>query len=261
MAKQMLNDGSVRLSEGLVLVLSCVVLCIGIERAHAATIDIILNPRPQYAENSCRSYALALAIAAVPKTPLPLANVGELRSAEQDLQSRLQATASKMTAEERLRNPKAIAYEAGSHQVWKRAVEEMSSKQLTVEVEYLQSPEAVLNRVAQLTGNGAAEKLGAVFSAAIVKIPVMTSVKRIARTNYKPSHIVTAYGVANMPGEKRALAVLNPAVKVAGKNRIACRLDDVRTDEVWSANVSLEPDFELTRFPDGFVVMWVRRRS
>jgi hypothetical protein len=220
---------------------------------HAQGPDINFVGRPQFAANSCRSYALVLALGTLPNSPFPISTAQELRNAERDLQARLESTSKKMT-------PPSTA---SSHEVWKRAVEEMTSGQVDVVIEYVPSVEQYYSRVEDLTGVRNAEKFSALFSSIVVKTPVLTSVTKIGDDTYNPSHIISVYGVSSAPNgvpKARSLAVLNPAVKVRDAQKISCDIDDVPNDERWSAVVSLEPRYSLTRFPGGYLVMWLRKK-
>ena len=215
----------------------------------SAQVNVLLNPRPQYASNSCRAYALALAAGTLPGTPIPIGTVAELRAAEKDLQTRLESVAKRSGP----------GQTAGSHEVWQKAIGEMTSGQLEAVVEYAKDLATFTKRILDITGNGAADKLGAVFSSLLVKTPVLTSVTKIAKSSYTSGHIIAVYGTGSGNGHK-PLAVLNPAVKVANTNRLACQIDDVPNDEKWSAIVSIEPEYELKRFRQGYLVMSIRRK-
>jgi hypothetical protein len=137
----------------------------------------------------------------------------------------------------------------------------MTSGKLQAVIEYKTTIEGFYGRLEELTGNAHAEQLGAVFASTAVKTSVMASVKSIGSQQYNPSHIVTAFGVASSnprASTLRSLAILNPAVKVQNSRRNICDLDGVKNDERWSAEVSLEPVYELTRFPEGYLIMWIR---
>jgi hypothetical protein len=219
----------------------------------AAGLEFIFFPRPQFASNSCRSYALALAVGSLANTPFPVDTLQQLRAAEKDMQARLEATAQQMGG----------GLTPGSHEVWKRAVQEMTSGKVEAVVEYRPTIESYYTRIEELTGNPHAEQLGAVFAASLVRVPVMTSVKSIGSATYNPSHIVTVYGMASAnvrSSAPRALAILNPAVKLREAHKNICDIDGVKNDERWSAEVSLEPVFELTKLPQGFLIMWLRMK-
>jgi hypothetical protein len=221
----------------------------------AAGIDITFVPRPQYAKNSCRSYALVLAAGTMPETPVPVTNVQELRAAEKDMEARLKSTAQAMSNSTRI-------FGAGDHEVWKRAVSEMTSGSLELVIESKPTMESFYRRVEELTGITNAEQWGALFSSTIVKTPVMTSVLKIGGNRYETGHIVTVYGLSSSTGptsQIRSLAVLNPAVKLPGGQRNICDIDGVKNDERWSAVVSLENAYELKPFSNAFMVMWLRR--
>lgn len=55
--------------------------------------------------------------------------------------------------------------------------------------------------------------------------------------------------------------MLNPAVKVADKTKLACEMDDVANDSKWSAMASLESKYRLKKFGNGYLVMWVRKKG
>lgn len=224
----------------LLAVVCCTVLSPGSAQAQ---IQIALNPKPQYAGNSCRSYGLALAIGSLPASPFPVSNVKQLRDAERTLQAKLNSLG-----------------DASNHQTWRQAVHEMSSGKLELVLEYPASYEAFYDRVRKLSKVHAAETLGPVMTIALGATPVMTSVLSVGNTPYQAGHIVTVYGVSSQPMTPTPLVMLNPAVKVTDKTKLACELDDVPNDETWSATSSLEPKYELKRFGNGYLVMWVRKR-
>lgn len=238
----------------LVRLLASLILVLGLALVHldAGPIDIVFSAKPQFAGNSCRAYALALAAGTVPGSPVPIDNVSQLRAVERDLQARLDSTAKKMGPPNT----------ASSHSVWQRAISEMTSNSLEAVVEYAPTLDKFYDRVATLTGQSNANAFGALFSSAIVKTPVMTSVTKIGQDSYSPSHIVTLYGVGSGPSSapgQRPLAVLNPAVKVANAQQKICDVGSVN-DERWSAIVSLESSYALTNFPEGHLVMWIRKK-
>src|SRR5262245_41840450 len=109
-----------------------VALVTGIAVLQGAAINIIFVAKPQFAGNSCRSYAMALAAGTMTNSPVPVDTVAELRAAEKDLQLRLESTAKKMGPPNT----------PSSHAVWKRAVEEMTSGTLEAVVEYAPTGEA-----------------------------------------------------------------------------------------------------------------------
>src|SRR5450756_1736256 len=108
-----------------------------VSNAAAATVDLIFAARPQFASNSCRSYAIVLAAGTLPNSPIPVSSVQDLRAAERDMQLRLEATAKQMGG----------SMEAGSHEVWKRAVEEMTSGKLQAVIEYKPTIEGFYERL------------------------------------------------------------------------------------------------------------------
>lgn len=221
---------------------------LGLSTAAVAQLSVALNPKPQYASNSCRSYALALAMGTVPGSSLSVTTAKDLRSAERDLQSRLEGEAAAMNSN------------AGDHAVWKAVVEKMSSGKLELNLEYIKSYDEFYNRVRELTKVDAADTLGPLFSIALVKTPVMTSVTRIGASHYADGHIVTVFGVSGQPLSPTPLVILNPAVRVADKTRNACELGDVPNDEKWSAVASIEGVYDLKRFDKGYLIMWVRKK-
>lgn len=214
-----------------------------------AQLSIALNPKPQYASDSCRSYGLALAIGTLPGTPFPVGTARDLRTSEKNIQARLEAIA------KRKKDAK-----PGDHAVWQAAVAEMSSGKLELVMEYPKNLDAFYQRVRELTGVSNADTLGSLLTIAVGKTAVMTSVTRMGKDNYKSGHIVTLYGVASRPVTPTPLVVLNPAVKVANNTRLACEIDDVPNDEKWSAMASLEPSYELKSFGGSYLLMWLRKK-
>lgn len=212
-----------------------------------AQLQVVLDPKPQFAGNSCRSYGLALAIGTLPASPFPVANAKQLRELEKQLQARLQAIGG--------------ANGASNHEVWRKAVHELSSGKLELVLEYPTTYEAVYARVKDLTKVSAANALGPVMTIALGATPVMTSVLAVGDTPYPSGHIVTVYGVSAEPITPTPLVILNSAVKVADKTKIACEIDDVPNDSKWSAIASLEPRYTLKKFGNGYLVMWVRKKS
>jgi len=218
----------------------------------AGPIDIIFVAKPQVAKDSCRAYGLALAAGTLAGSPVTITNVSQLRDVEKDLQARLEATAKKMGP----------PHTPSSHSVWQRAITEMTSNGIEAVVEYAPTLDVFYERVATLTGQKNASAFGALFSSAIVKTPVLTSVRKIGQNAYSSSHIVTVYGIGSGAPNASALkplAVLNPAVKIAGVDQRICELSSVN-DERWSAVVSLEASYTLTTFPKGHLVMWLRNK-
>jgi hypothetical protein len=210
--------------------------------AHAQ-LQIVLNPKPQYSGNSCRSYGLALAVGTLPSSPLPVSDARQLREAEKSFQAKLESLGN-----------------ASSHETWRKAVDELSSGKLELVLEYPTSYEALYKRVRDLTKVHAADTLGSFLTIAVGATPVMTSVMSVGDNRYSTGHIVTVYGVSSQPVTPTPLVLLNPAVKVADKTKLACELDDVPNDAKWSASASLETKYELKKFGNGYLVMWVRKK-
>jgi hypothetical protein len=184
-------------------------------------------------------------------SPIPVHSARELREAEILLQTRLDQTAIEMST---------VGHRAasGEHVVWQRAVAELSGGKIELIAEYPSSLEAFYARVRELTSTGDVGHLGAVFSSAVVRTPVLTSVTRLGKGSYPLGHIVTIYGLTGDLVEPTPIAVLNSAVKVADKTRMACDIGDVANDEKWSAIVSLESSYQLTSFNGCFLILWLR---
>src|SRR5437867_2765564 len=76
------------LGDGFRITATCLTVMSGfslsVHNIGAESIDIIFVARPQFASNSCRSYALALASGTLPNSPIPISTVQELRAAEED---------------------------------------------------------------------------------------------------------------------------------------------------------------------------------
>lgn len=212
-----------------------------------AQLQVVLDPKPQFSGNSCRSYGLALAIGTLPASPFPVADARQLRELEKEVQSKIRSLGG--------------ASGASSHEVWRKAVHELSSGKLELVLEYPTTYEALYARVKELTKVSAANTLGPIMTVALGATPVMTSVLSVGDTPYPSGHIVTVYGVSAEPITPTPLVILNPAVKVADKTKIACELDDVPNDSKWSATASLEPRYTLKKVGNGYLVMWVRKKS
>lgn len=212
-----------------------------------AQLTIALDPKPQFSSNSCRAYGLALAIGSLPESPFPVTTAKELRAVERDLQARISSIGGSGSG-------------SGSHEVWKKAVHEMSSGRLELVLEYPRSYEAFYERVKALTGVIAADRLGTVMTITAGATPVMTSMTKIGGSRYADGHIVTVFGTSSQPVTPIPLAILNPAVKVADKTKLACEVDDVPNDSKWSAAVSIESVYALKPLNGGYLVMWVRKK-
>lgn len=213
----------------------------------SAQLQIALNPKPQYSGNSCRAYGLALSIGTLPASPFPTANAKQLRDSEKLLQAKIQA----------LGGPN----DASNHEVWRKAVSEVSSGKLELVLEYSATYEAFYTRTRALTKIANADTLGPLMTIAVGATPVMTSVLSVGQDSYPLGHIVTVYGVSAQPVNPTPLVMLNPAVKVADKTKLACEIDDVPNDSKWSATASLESKYALKKFGEGYLVMWIRKKS
>lgn len=212
-----------------------------------AQLQVALNPKPQFSGNSCRAYGLALAVGTLPASPFPVANAKQLRDAERQMQAKITALGG--------------ADGASNHEVWRKAVEQLSSGKLELVLEYPATYEAVYTRIRELTKIEAADKLGTLMTIAVGSTPVMTSVLAVGSSSYSTGHIVTVYGVSAQPVTPTPLVMLNPAVKIADKTKLACEMDDVPNDSKWSATASLEPKYTLKKFGSGYLVMWVKKKS
>lgn len=154
------------------------------EPAHAQ-LQIALNPKPQFSGDSCRAYGLALAVGTLPASPFPVANAKQLREAERQMQAKIKALGG--------------ADGASNHEIWRKAVDELSSGKLELVLEYPATYEAVYARIRELTKVKAADTLGALMTVAVGSTPVMTSVLAVGNSTYSTGHIVSVYGVSAQP--------------------------------------------------------------
>jgi hypothetical protein len=192
---------------------------------------------------------LALAAASTPGTSLPASTAKELRVTEKELRLARDAIA------------KSMGKSPYDHTVWKQAVEQVSAGVLTADVRYVANFEDFVSEVSKITGVSEAETFGAVFSAALVKMPVLTSVTMAGNDQYASGHIVALLGVAHGNQSPPALAILNPAVKVgSSRERIACEMDDGVGDDRYQAFITLESKYALKKFPSGYLVLTVRKK-
>lgn len=212
-----------------------------------AQLQVALNPKPQFSGNSCRAYGLAFAMGTLAGSPFPVANAKQLREAEKQIQAKINALGG--------------ADGASNHEVWRKAVDELSSGKLELVLEYPATYDAVYTRIRQLTKVEAADRLGTLMTIAVGATPVMTSVLAVGNSAYSTGHIVTVFGVSAQPVTPTPLVMLNPAVKLADTTKLACEMDDVPNDSKWSATASLEPNYTLKKFGSGYLVMWVKKKT
>lgn len=212
-------------------------------------VDLVLRPSPQSFTDSCQSFSMAFAAAAVPGSLLLATNAKELRITEQELRKARDAIA------------KAAGADPLSHDVWKKAIEQVSGGSLTADIRYLSSIEDFYKVVEANTSVVQAEVVGTLLTAALVKTPVLTSVTGIGNSSYAGGHIVAVLGLAKGNQSSLGLAVLNPAVKVGpSPEKNACNLDDTVGDMKYQAFASVEHKYTLKRFGRKFLIMTLRKK-
>lgn len=215
----------------------------------ALPLDVTLKPRPQIYADSCQSYGMALAAAALPGSPLPVANAKQLRASEKAIREARDSSIDKSTNPPETRT---------SHSVWKKAIEKASGGKLTAKIRYIPSVEDFYTEVEKTTGVSNANGLGPVISAILVKTPVLTSVEEIGSSKYASGHIITVLGLAKGNSNPPGLAALNPAVQGGGSpERIKCEFDDGIGDDKYQAFVSIEPTYRLKKFGAGYLFMTI----
>ncbi len=212
-------------------------------------VDLIVRPRPQTYTDSCQSYGLALAAASVPGSPLKATTARELRITERELRRTRDAL-----AEDSQKS-------AFDHTVWKQAIEQVSAGSLTADIRYIADIDQFMSEVEAVTGISNAQTFGAILTGALVKTPVLTSVESIGKDKYASGHIVGILGLARKPAPPHSLATLNPAVKVgSAPDRISCQLEDGVGDEIYQAFVTIEENYVLKKFPNGYLFITVRKK-
>ncbi|MBI5792670.1 MAG: hypothetical protein HZA63_14465 [Rhodocyclales bacterium] len=212
-------------------------------------VDLILRPRPQSYTDSCQSYGLAFAAASIPGGPLQAGTGKQLRVLEVELRKARDAIA------------KADGSSPYDHAVWKKALEQVSAGALTLDIQYIADFEAFVDKVESMTGISNAEALGPTLAAALVKLPVLTSVNRIGNDSYATGHVVELMGVSRGNTSPPGLAVLNPAVKVgASPEKKTCELDDNVGDTKYQAFVSVERSYALKQFGGKLLFMVVKKK-
>jgi hypothetical protein len=212
-------------------------------------VDLILRPRPQSYTDSCQSYGLAFAAASIPGGPLQASTGKQLRVLEVELRAARDAIA------------QADGASPYDHAVWKKALEKVSAGALTLDIQYIADFETFVGKVESTTGVSNAEGLGPTLAAALVKLPVLTSVDRIGNDSYATGHIVELIGVARGNSSPPGLAVLNPAVKLGAlPEKKTCELDDKVGDTKYQAFVSVERSYTLKQFGGRMLFMVVKRK-
>lgn len=229
--------------------LSAIALTVVFETQAGVPVDLVLSPSPQSFTDSCQSFGLAFAAAAVPGSVLPASTARELRITEQELRKARNGIASAAGA-----SPLA-------HEVWKKAIEQVSAGTLTADIRYVNSIEDFYAAIRTNTGVLQADALGTLLTAAIVKTPVLTSVNSISTSIYSGGHIVAVLGLSEGNQSPLGLAMLNPAVKVGpSPAKVVCSFDDTVGDAKYQALASIERKYELKPFGGKFLVMTVRKK-
>lgn len=224
------------------------------ETTHAQSLNVVLNPIPQAYTNTCQSYSLGFALARSGAPGFKLESLADVRALEARVRSGINAE---------VRSGE-TAYH---HTVWARAVQRLTSNKYVLNRTEYPSLDLLINDVSKKTGISNATALGPVISIAASKVPVMTSFRRIGASSYNTGHLVTLFGVERGTGSVSTiprLLILNSAVKTAELTPAAyaplCNSSELPGDLRYTGSLSLEGDYELSRFNGQYVLFWVSRR-
>jgi hypothetical protein len=227
------------------------VLLLASKLAWSGPLDIVLNPSPQEFENTCQSYSMALAVSLLPDSPLQANRASELRDLERRIRSALDAR----------------AINGGVRSDWRAALESATNGVFTLEVSEFAHVDQAMRFVAELTGVPNAGQLGPAISLTRIKTPAIISFKRVAKSVYKGSHIITVFGVELPPKSMTddatpELLLTNSAVKYASGRKNLCAAEDLSDADPYRAITTRTSDYELTKFggPNPYLVTWVRRK-
>ena len=220
------------------ILVAAMLLSAALHAAAAASVDLVLNPSPQAAGNTCQSYSLALALAFAPAYPTGPKTAQELRDLERRIRTELVKSAAGGTID---------------RTDWKVAVEAATGGKLTVASRQFADLDAALRFVALQTGIDHADQLPTAISAALVRIPVLMSFTRIGTSKYPEGHIVTVFGVVSPPASitnqaRPKLLMVNSAVKYPGGVKNICAEEDLSDADHYRATVALTGDYDPKLF-------------
>lgn len=237
-------------------------LALGLLSAAVYGLDLaaVKELRPQATDDTCQSYALALALSDEVSSPFRVSTAKQLRVSELEIRSAIEAQRSKANAKE------------VTHEHWERAIEQLSSGQYRLVRRYPKTAEEAVSLVASLTGVTNANLLPASFSTAMTKKIVLVSFRAIEKSSYGGGHIAAVFGTAPAAGKPQpGLLILNPGVKLGDRGlRNSCRLDDTVGDVKYTVSLSLVHEYLLTNYSStpgqkansgAFLVAYIERKK
>lgn len=211
---------------------------------HALALDLFEDIKPQATTQTCQSYAIMLALAALGDDAFPINNFEELRDAEKEFRAVAEGVSGGPYGHDALK--KAVSqYTSGAYDlVIETGISDLPS--------YMQR----VKELTRLTSTGdalIADLTGSDF------VVVLSSFTRIATSNYATGHIVAILGVAGSGLDSSSqLLMFNSAIKGQGGSVNMCAPGDEPGDYKYQAGVVLTNDFELKSFPD-FRLLYLRK--
>ena len=239
------------LTIGIGCLLSCNVLAID---------QLILDPSPQSTSNTCQSYSLAYSLAHSGYWPEQIETPKQLRKLEQEVRLHIEAYVKEFNQGK----PEKEKLSVYHHTTWVEAVKRVSSNNLKLTLSYPSTPNEYYQKIADKTEVTSSQILGAPISAALVKTPVMTSVKKLNNDTYNGGHVVTLMGLTKDIPKNRSLRkmdqkvlVLNSAVKSNQKVFNMCSDEITSGDKKYSASVNLTNEYTLKNWDGKYLLMWI----
>lgn len=226
-----------------------------------AVSELILDPSPQSTFNTCQSYSIAYALAYSGLWYQAIETPKQLR----DLEVIVRKEINSVVQEQNSKGKRITPYH---HFTWAEAVKRVSSNNLKLTLYYTSSPTEYYQKISDITGITSSEILGAPISAALVKKPVMTSVKKLNGDSYASGHIVTLLGLTETVSANKSIAnmdkellVLNSAVKSNQKTFNMCSEEITSGDKMYSASVNVTKDYVLKGWDEKYLLMWIDKNN
>jgi len=223
--------------------------------------ELVVDPSPQSTSNTCQSYSIAYSLAHSGLWHEAIETPKQLRKLESIVRSEIDA----FVQEQKSKGNEITPYH---HTAWVEGVKRASSNNLKLTLHYPSSPNEYYQKISDVTGITSSDILGAPISAALVKMPIMTSVKKLNDDSYGSGHIVTLLGLTEAAPTNQSIEnmdkeflVLNSAVKSNKKTFNMCSDEITSGDKKYSATVNVTKNYELKDWGGKYLLMWVEKNN
>jgi hypothetical protein len=148
--------------------------------------------------------------------------------------------------------------------VWQEAVKRVSSKNLKLKLKYTNDVNQFYETLVNTTGVTSVKVLTAPLANAVIKKPMLTSVRNLEGNKYSKGHIVSLLGVSDglprqtLPKPSLEMMFLNSAVKANQKQFNMCSTDIAEGDKRYSASYVSTNNYTLKNYGGiGYLMMFI----